>query len=61
MEHTKSEHEFLGGTPAQGSIKWFDPVKGFGFVLIDSCNELDFVGQDALLHEIGRASVGKEC
>jgi cold shock protein len=35
---------------AKGSVKWFDPVKGFGFILIDSCDNNDFVGLDALLH-----------
>jgi cold shock protein len=35
---------------AHGSVKWFDPVKGFGFVLVDSCDNADLVGLDALLH-----------
>lgn len=38
------------GTPAQGSVKWFDPVKGFGFILIDSSENSEFVTRDALLH-----------
>jgi cold shock protein len=40
----------VAGTPAHGSVKWFDPVKGFGFILIESCDNSDFVGRDALLH-----------
>jgi cold shock protein len=38
------------GIHAHGSVKWFDPVKGFGFILIDSCDNSDFVSRDALLH-----------
>jgi cold shock protein len=35
---------------AEGGVKWFDPIKGFGFILIDSCANSDFIGRDALLH-----------
>jgi cold shock protein len=38
------------GFAASGSVKWFDPVKGFGFVLVDSCDNPHFLAQDALLH-----------
>lgn len=42
--------EVSSGTPARGSVKWFDPVKGFGFIMIDSCDNAEFVNRDALLH-----------
>jgi cold shock protein len=35
---------------ARGHVKWFDPVKGFGFIFIDSCDDPDMVNRDALLH-----------
>jgi cold shock protein len=35
---------------SSGSVKWFDPVKGFGFVLVGASENKDFVGLDALLH-----------
>jgi cold shock protein len=38
------------GVLAHGSVKWFDPVKGFGFILIESCDNLEYLGLDALLH-----------
>lgn len=44
-----SESEAVGEV-AHGVVKWFDPVKGFGFVLVDSCDKSDYVGMDALLH-----------
>jgi cold shock protein len=38
------------GIVAHGTVKWFDPVKGFGFILVDSCDNADYLGRDALLH-----------
>jgi cold shock protein len=38
------------GLLAQGHVKWFDPVKGFGFVLIETSDDAGMVGKDALLH-----------
>jgi cold shock protein len=35
---------------ASGHVKWFDPVKGFGFVLIETCADAAMVERDALLH-----------
>lgn len=45
-----SHEESSLGIQAHGSVKWFDPVKGFGFILIDSCDNSEFVSRDALLH-----------
>ena len=42
--------ETAQGEAAHGSVKWFDPVKGFGFILIESGDNPEFVGRDALLH-----------
>jgi cold shock protein len=38
------------GLSARGSVKWFDPVKGFGFILIESCEDAGMINRDALLH-----------
>jgi cold shock protein len=38
------------GLAARGHVKWFDPVKGFGFILIESCEDGAMVDRDALLH-----------
>ncbi len=38
------EEDIADSTPVQGVVKWFDPAKGFGFVLADSG------GPDILLH-----------
>jgi cold shock protein len=38
------------GVAARGHVKWFDPVKGFGFVLINSSDESSMLDKDALLH-----------
>jgi cold shock protein len=38
------------GVTARGHVKWFDPVKGFGFVLIEACDDAAMVTKDALLH-----------
>jgi cold shock protein len=45
---TKSEA--LIGAQARGHVKWFDPVKGFGFILIETCEDPAMVDRDALLH-----------
>lgn len=42
---------------ATGAVKWFDPMKGFGFVLIEQCPDREMVGRDALLH----VSVVRRC
>jgi cold shock protein len=41
---------FAEGLRARGSAKWFDGVKGFGFALIDWCEDQALIGKDALLH-----------
>jgi cold shock protein len=38
------------GKAARGHVKWFDPIKGFGFVLIESCDDAAMLNADALLH-----------
>ena len=38
------------GTLAEGIVKWFDPVKGFGFVQIQTGQGEDAQEVDALLH-----------
>ena len=38
------------GTMAEGTVKWFDPVKGFGFIQIKACDEASYHEADALLH-----------
>jgi CspA family cold shock protein len=38
------------GLEAKGIVKWFDPMKGFGFVLIEECSDAALVTRDALLH-----------
>jgi cold shock protein len=38
------------GVAARGHVKWFDPIKGFGFVLIESCDDTAMIDKDALLH-----------
>jgi cold shock protein len=38
------------GHPARGSVKWFDPMKGFGFILVETCDDPTLINQDALLH-----------
>ncbi|MEN9856726.1 MAG: hypothetical protein RLZZ157_1852 [Pseudomonadota bacterium] len=35
---------------AEGVVKWFDPMKGFGFVRIDTCSDKSLIERDALLH-----------
>lgn len=45
-----SAQEGDGYLEARGLVKWFDPVKGFGFVLIEACDDPQLVGNDALLH-----------
>ncbi len=40
----KMEEERSEGTPVRGQVKWFDPGKGFGFVVTDDG------GPDVLLH-----------
>lgn len=38
--------------PVWGSVKWFDPVRGYGFALIEGGDELPdgWLGRDVLLH-----------
>jgi cold shock protein len=54
MEFDVSENLVMdrpsGLIKASGSVKWFDPLKGFGFVLIENCDDAVLVGRDALLH-----------
>ena len=50
MSNAVATQEDAFGLDARGSVKWFDPVKGFGFILVESCANSDFVGLDALLH-----------
>jgi cold shock protein len=38
------------GVTARGHVKWFDPVKGFGFVLLETCDDELMINKDALLH-----------
>lgn len=38
------------GQRARGTVKWFDPMKGFGFILVETCDDAALVNQDALLH-----------
>jgi cold shock protein len=40
------------GAPVTGTVKWFDPVRGYGFATIEGGEELpeDWMGQDALVH-----------
>jgi cold shock protein len=38
------------GVAARGHVKWFDPVKGFGFILIEACDDPEMIDRDALLH-----------
>ncbi|GIU65908.1 cold-shock protein [Candidatus Phycosocius spiralis] len=38
------------GTMAEGTVKWFDPVKGFGFIQINTSSEASYHEVDALLH-----------
>jgi cold shock protein len=40
----------VAGLAARGHVKWFDPVKGFGFILVESCDDPAMVDRDALLH-----------
>jgi cold shock protein len=47
----------VDGFVAKGIVKWFDPMKGFGFVLIDECSDAAMLGRDALLH----ISVVRKC
>jgi cold shock protein len=42
--------QVASGFDARGSVKWFDPMKGFGFVLIEECDDATLIGRDALLH-----------
>lgn len=46
----ENAQDVSSGVRARGSIKWFDPVKGFGFALIDWCEDQKLIGKDALLH-----------
>lgn len=41
---TEPETDAPEGTPVSGVVKWFDPIKGFGFVVADEG------GPDILLH-----------
>ena len=43
-EHTPNDDPADEGQPVTGVVKWFDPVKGFGFVVADEG------GPDILLH-----------
>ncbi len=50
VDDTFARQEKSAAMSALGSVKWFDPVKGFGFILIESSENAAFVGLDALLH-----------
>ena len=50
MKEETSRHYSDNEIHAHGSVKWFDPVKGFGFILVEACENVEFVGKDALLH-----------
>lgn len=50
MQQGSVNHESEFGIPARGHVKWFDPVKGFGFILIEACDNPDMIDRDALLH-----------
>lgn len=54
-----TEHEEQGQSVIRGKVKWFDPSKGFGFILADGG------GSDILLHanvlrNFGQSSVAEE-
>jgi CspA family cold shock protein len=40
------------GAPVRGTVKWFDPVRGYGFATIEGGADLpdEWLGQDALVH-----------
>lgn len=40
----------MAGVNASGCVKWFDPMKGFGFILIEESSDAALIGRDALLH-----------
>jgi cold shock protein len=42
--------ENMDGLSARGHVKWFDPVKGFGFILVEACDDPSMIDRDALLH-----------
>lgn len=44
MPHTLDDLENGGTVVAAGRVKWFDPVRGFGFVVVES------IPRDILLH-----------
>jgi cold shock protein len=50
VAHVSVRNEQGTKISARGHVKWFDPVKGFGFILIESCDDPDMVNRDALLH-----------
>lgn len=54
--------EAIGGSPESGEsytgrVKWFDPVKGFGFIATQT--EGDILIHKSVLHDAGRESLGE--
>jgi len=45
-----------GAVEVKGQVKWFDPVKGFGFIVSDDNND-DILVHFSVLREIGLATV----
>ncbi|MEP2920287.1 MAG: cold shock domain-containing protein [Sulfitobacter sp.] len=52
----QSENVEIPQTRVQGTVKWFDPVKGFGFVVAD-CGGADILLHVNVLRNFGQSSV----